>query len=708
MSNYLTSTHIYLKHNNKIKKLNWRKNLSSEDFSYLIKSVYNLQGKILGFQANDGTIYELSYLINHRDHISNYPYQILVKPDFPQPLQYENLIEMKSLKHFEDFLEKTSQETMKLLAVFDQPDNIYEESLKKLDNIAEDYKQDSQFYWLLMSIADRNLSKKAFSLQPPILVFYTGVQKFLEMPINELTLNSITKLLDRIKQEHQSSVYNIDQSARSTESINSFYIIDETMNSQKELSDAALSQMTYVLDSKSISVYELKSEFSEEDGHWAETFDIEEENNGQTQQRNQNNQFEFENNEKREEPEQEKEKEKEQEKNNQFKAKEMINERKNLDFKKKQDDSSNSQASYFLKTTKKSEVSIPKSSGRDELNANEFDEENGSLSPSKYTDFYSLLHDNVGKFEPEEYGMAMCLYKEKDRELFELLNDCRELNDKDLNSFLVSTFARKRFSLWLIDNFSRENIENLSAERSIKNSGVYTAYQCFKYDNDLEDLKSMLEKAINKENKDKGLRKPIDSIVENEDSDYLKGEDSEMTRKFTNLQDLHIIKEGSAKDEESPGMPIDYPLDHLKNVDLLKNYKNENNEKQVKNEKNEKNILNIDKIGKIKNVKFDKIGKNENKYKDMVIAMKDNDNNGKEVSSGFNLILVGNGRESNEKKYKKNGLNINVPSKDEHPLAREVLEKFFDQSENEKNVSLIRFFKNIKFYVKIRLNHLLN
>ena len=333
MSNYHASTHINLKYNNKIKKLNWRKNLSSEDFSYLIKSVYNLQGKILGFQGNDGTIYELSYLINHRDLISAYPYQILVRSDVPQPLQYQNLIEMKSLKYFEEFLEKTSKETMNLLAVFDQSDNIYEESLEKLDNIAENSSQDNcRFYWLFMSIADRSLSKKAFSLQPPILVFYTGVQKFLEMPINELTLTSITKLLDRIKQEHQSSVYDIDQSDRSTESINSFYIIDETMNSQKELDDVALSQATYVLDSKSVSVYELKFDISEEEGRSAEVFDIEE-TNGQTQQENhQNNLLELERS--KDKQSQEQDKDKELEKSNKYNETDMINERKNLDFKK--------------------------------------------------------------------------------------------------------------------------------------------------------------------------------------------------------------------------------------------------------------------------------------------------------------------------------------------------------------------------------------
>ena len=597
MKNSFSSAHIYLKYNNKIKKLNWRKNLSSEDFSYLVKSIFSLQGKILGFQSNDGTIYELNYLINHRDHINNSPYQILVKPDYPQKKQYENLKEVKSLKCFEELLEKNSiesVESMSVLGVFTENGQVFEESMEKLDEIAGEYYEDHcKFYWLLTSLNDRNVSKKAFSLQAPVLVFYTGIEKFLEMPINELSLNSINKLLERIKQERESSIYNIDQSDRSTASINSFYIIED-VNAQKEDADEkALSQNTYVLDSKSMTTYDLKSDVSDDERKSTEVFNIE--GNGLEDQEKYDD-FDV--------PHKQEEK--------------VIFEEKNLNFKKKQEDSTKS--SYFLKSVKKSDVVviIPKNQI---LQANESiplkpetpDEDIGSLSPSKYTDFYSLLHDNVGKFEPEDYGMAMSLYKEKDRELFDLLNDCRQLNDKDLNSFLVSTFARKKFSLWLIDNFSRENIEKLSIEKSIKNSQVYTAYQCFKYDNDLEDLKGMLEKALHKEDKIASLRKPTDSIVENEYSDYVKVVDTDLPKKY-NINDLHTINEGSAKDEESPGMPVDYP-----NALIEKN--------------------------------------TEKKYKEMIMAMKDVDE-GRNYESGFNLVLVGNGTKNTQEKENNSRMNI--------------------------------------------------
>jgi hypothetical protein len=195
----------------------------------------------------------------------------------------------------------------------------------------------------------------------------------------------------------------------------------------------------------------------------------------------------------------------------------------------------------------------------------------------------------------------------------------------------------------LIDNFSRENIEKISEEKSIKNSEVYTAYQCFKYDNDLEDLKVMLEKALSKEEKDKSIRKPTDSIVENEYSDFIKGVDQEFVRKYTH-QDLHIIKEGSAKDEESPMMPIDYPgTNHIK--------------------------------------------PNEKKYKEMILAMKDGDDGRDEEKKGFNLVLVGTGQTSQESQSGRGKKDLTIEcAKNEHPLAREVLEKFFEQGQMEKYV----------------------
>lgn len=627
MNDNFGSTHIYLKYQNKVKKLNWRKNLTSEDFSYLIKSIYGLQGKILGFQANDGTIYELSYLISHRDHISNTPYQIIVRPEQSQSRLYHHMIEMKSLKNFEEILEKLPKESLKIISIFSEIDQLFDEAMEKLENIAQDYQEEiCQFYWLIISLSDRSLSKRIFSLTPPLLVFYSGEEKFLEIPINELSLHKVSKLLSRVQQEKQSSIYNIDQSDHSTTSINSFYIIEENTQRDSEF----VSQETYVMDSNSsINTFELKSQTSDVDERKStEIFDIEE----KTEVNDialQNCQFNDEN----------------------IYEKEFILDGKKLDFKKKSVEPI--KESYFLQPNKKTslpplDTSIKQENNNKILNnINGAQEEDiGSLSPCKYTDFYSLLHDNVGKFEPEDYGMAVCLYKEKNKELFDLLNDCRKLNDKDLNSFLVSNFAKKKFSLWLIDNFSRDSIEKLSNEKFFKNSGVYTAYQCFKYDNDLEDLKAMLEKALKKEDKDEILPKPTDSIVENEYSDYINNVDVDLIKKFG--QDLHPIKEGSEKDEESPGMPMDYNLGVYEK-------------------------------------------KTETKYKEMVMAMKDSNLEKKADGSGFNLMLVGNGDSGllpEKSKKKKGGLKIDCP-KDEHPLARKVLEKFFDQGEMEKNVKNI-------------------
>ena len=632
----MTSSHIYLSYQNKIKKLNWRKNLHCEDFAYLIKSLYGLQGKILGFQGSDGTIYELSYLLKNKEQISSTPYQILVKPEQQQRKSFRHLFELKSLKGFEETFEKSPKSSMILLAAFTEADTNFEETLERLEAYAEEYAEDGcKFFWILMSLNDRNIAKRTFTLSAPLLGFYTGAQKFLEMPINEICLNNVAKLLDRVHQEQDNSVFNIDQSERSTVSINSIYIIDETTNTNKEVDDGSMSQSTYVLDSKSMSTYELKSDHSDTDRQSAATFDIEDLDNKEP---------------KRNMPE-----ESISEAKSHVESKFEYPPSQGLDFKKKP--VLDSKGSYFLSKA----VSLPPNREQNhreqpnELSANEVivdEEDTGGLSPSKYTDFYSLLHDNVGKFEPEDYGMAMCLYKEKNKELFDLLNDCRMLNDKDLNSFLVSSFARKKFALWLIDHFSRENIETIAQEKAVKNSGVYTAYQCFKYDNDLEDLKGMLEKALDKEEKDKGMRKPTDSIVENEYSDFIKGEDF----KRYNYDNLPIIKEGSSKDEESPMIPMDYPG-----------------------------------VGRSE-LKAD--GK---KYKEMIMAMKDTDEAPEENKGGFNLVLVGshsNGSTGSAKPSGRGKKDLTIEfSKNEHPLAREVLEKFFDKEELVKNVrELIYFF----------------
>lgn len=644
MDSPFTSTNIFLKYQNKIKKVNWRKSLSPEDFAYLIKSIYGLQGKILGFKDEEGTIYELNYLLKRKENFSHIPYEIIVKPDYSKTKTYLDLFELKTIKNFEEILNKSPKDSMKIVAIFNETDKLFEDCLDNMQNIARDYrKSDCQFYWLLLSIADKSAFKKIFSFQPPVLAFYSASAKFMEMPLNQLTLLNFPKLFSRLHQEHQTSVYTIDQSERSTASINSFYILDEG-NTQRDAENDDISQDTYVLDSKSESTYELNSARSEEERISTEVFDIEEMQLFDEENISEKKHFD-ESNENRQ---------------NLF-AKSLNYEENKLDFKKKQENDQ-FKGSYFLKPLSKTNKNIEKidnvvietpppilTKEEEKQNIENIDENNddiGSLSPSKYTDFYSLLHDNVSKFEPEDYGMAMCLYKEKDKDLFDLLNDCRKLNDKDLNSFLVSTFARKKFSLWLIDNFSHENIEKISQEKNIKNSGVYTAYQCFKYDNDLEDLKQMLDKALHKDNNVKNFRKPTDSIEEGDYHDFIKTPtDNDFMKKYANPE-LHIIKEGSAKDEESPGIPPDF------NFDLLN-----------KNKENKK-------------------------YKDMIIAMKDQVDEKVEENFGFNLVLVGNGKNSvnSEKSAKKKSELTIECAKDEHPLAREVLEKFFEQGEMEKNV----------------------
>lgn len=643
MENPNFSTNIYLKYQNKIKKVNWRKHLTSEDFSYLVKSIYGLQGKILGFQAVDGTIYELSYLLKHKEHISQHPYQIIVKPDSSFSSKYTFLIEIKSFKHFEEVLEKKSRETMKVLAVFNEKDKgFFEECLCKLDSIASDFQDSCSFFWLVLSITEKAIFKKKFTFPTPVLAFYSTEEKFMEMPINELNLQNFSKLFKRIHQEHQTSVYSIDQTESSTASLNSFYVLDEANQQNEE----EISQNTYVLDSKSITTYELNSARSEDERNSTEIYDIEERDAGESPINIEGNDDDL----------------------NDFMNENNVNgnlikEQNKFDFKKKQEPDS-SHGSYFLKKPKPIDKSSLVSSVIAEVQAipqvgvpkqSEEIEDIGSLSPSKYTDFYTLLHDNVQKFEPEDYGMALCLYKEKDKDMFDLLNDCRKLNDKDLNSFLVSTFARKRFSLWLIDNFSYENIEKLNQEKNDRNSSVYTAYQCFKYDNDLDDLKGMLDKALHKENDTKHLRKPTDSIVENDYPDFSKNNE-DFLKKYAQ-QDLYIIKEGSAKDEESPGMPMDFNIETLK--------------------------------------------KNDKKYKDMIIAMKDQINENVEETAkpkAFNLVLVGDNRQSeiDKKNSMKRKTDLMIEcAKDEHPLAREVLDKFFEKGELEKNVKIPHYLKLI-------------
>lgn len=494
------------------------------------------------------------------------------------------------------------------------------------------------YYLRIVSHKDFHNYVTYFRLSPPLFACFISQEKILEFSLNNKeVLKSIEGLIDKLNHMEEHKINN-DISSQSDD-VSECYLIDDYK-----------SVNTYNIENEQslCSIYELKDCSSLNQSF--SVYNIEE-TSGKKNQKN-------------------------EEKPNDIYLKLS---QTNCNTKQSQKNSDNlpkaprsTDKSYFLadkkvshtsnyKFPKKSEVqlkTIPKPEKEEPIINNEAEKN------SKYTDFYTFLNKIESALEPEEFGMSIYLFKEQDAELLELLNDLREISNNEINTLLIKSLSKKRFTLWLIENANKETINRIESEKRNQESKIYTALQCFKYDNDLNDLKSSIEKdfAFEKTDRDE-IFKPADNFLKyispkskgdlpNKDLEFISNEKTP-EKKIENpdsQQKLTTIKEKSPKEEDTPSYLIPLKMNCHDEVS----------------------------------------DKGANKYAEMVKAISNNSNKNSE-KKGINLVALDSSGKKQKMSPKRDDLRIHCDIY-EHPLAREVIERFFQKDEIAKYVKKKAFY----------------
>lgn len=606
----------------------------------MVKKIYK---KFKKHFLNKGTVFEPSYIVKNKDLIEQKPYKLIIKNDENDLVsQVQFFSQIDEIFEFSEFKSKLlcNSQNPKFLFIFSLFSRTQIEFLKKVDELLFSNEQIQAYYLRIVSSRDFNNYVSHFRLSPPLFACFISQEKILEFSLNNKEiLKSIEGLIDKLNHMHENEINN-DISTQS-EDVSECYLIDEyksfnTYNIENEQSSCSIYELKdYSSLNQSVSVYNIDEDSSRKNQQ------IEQKSNDIYSKPFQTNCIQDLN-----------------QKNNENLPHPARPIEKSYFLSDKKLTNTNASNYKFQKKLKEKPKSSFMKAEKEESISNKAIKKN-----SKYTDFYTFLNKNESDLEPEEFGMSIHLFKEKDPELLELLNDLREIPNNEINILLIKSLSKKRFALWLIENANKETINRIESEKRNQESKIYTALQCFKYDSDLPDLKSSIERGFTFEKIERDeIFKQADAFLNNvllkskadfqkKDEDFISNEKTPEKKNENpdSQQKLATIKEKSAKEEDTPSFLIPLKMNCPDGV-------------------NEKGVT---------------------KYAEMVTAISNNSNKNSE-KKGINLVSLDS---SGKKKMspKRDDLKIHCENY-EHPLAREVIERFFQKDEIAKYVRMLYYY----------------